>query len=452
MLLALALLMLHDPIERARGAALAVLDRLSKDGGPGASAARESVLTALADVSPEVRDRAVATLIPAGGRVIPQLREQLAAADPTQRRMAAVVLARIEPRKYGSLVLGEALSDCLRTTYANLACLQALAECQGLALDVLDRALRERNGELLKQIFYLLSAVQDQAAVDAIGRSLASPQADTRANAAEALESLTSAQTSALIAPLLEPYCLPPLALARETWGLAIATPAAALRLLLSDGDAAWQRTLAAAALSELSAYQDLPESDELAELHELARADPDPGVRAEVTPREKTHRLSLVGKTATLKGLPFFAGLRVEQLRDLAGVCEEQFFLADTRLFEEGEPGGVLYVVVDGLVGIEQERRKGSFARLANVEANGYLGESEFFDNDCRANRAVAVRDTLALKLRREPLIALARQQPDLSLQLISVLGDRLREANERIAELTRTEPERLQLLYGQL
>jgi CRP/FNR family cyclic AMP-dependent transcriptional regulator len=143
---------------------------------------------------------------------------------------------------------------------------------------------------------------------------------------------------------------------------------------------------------------------------------------------------------------------MTVDQLRILASVCEEDFFPAETRLYNEGDPGGTLYVVVSGRVGIEQEKRKGSFARLATVEALSYLGETDFFDNNCRATSAIAIKDTLTLCLRREPLIALARQYPDMSLELINVLSARLREANNRIAELTQIRPRELNKLYEQL
>ena len=143
---------------------------------------------------------------------------------------------------------------------------------------------------------------------------------------------------------------------------------------------------------------------------------------------------------------------MTIEQLRVLASVCEEEFFPAETRLFQEGDPGGTLFVVVSGRVGIEQEKRKGSFARLATVESHAYLGEADFFENNVRTNSAVAIQDTLTLRLRREPLIALARQHPDLSLELINVLSARLREANERIAELTRVHPRGLHKLYDSL
>jgi CRP/FNR family transcriptional regulator len=161
---------------------------------------------------------------------------------------------------------------------------------------------------------------------------------------------------------------------------------------------------------------------------------------------------LSAIEKVIFLKEVPFFQGMTVEQLRVLANVCEVEYFPAETRLFNEGDPGGVLYVVVSGRVGIEQEKRHGSFARLATIEAGSYLGEADLFDNNVRTSSAIAIQDTLALRLRREPLIALARQHPDLSLELINVLGARLRQANERIAELTRTHPRQLHKLFDRL
>ena len=160
---------------------------------------------------------------------------------------------------------------------------------------------------------------------------------------------------------------------------------------------------------------------------------------------------LSAVEKVIYLAEVPFFRGMTVEQLRILADVCEEEFTPAEARIFSEGDPGGVLYVVVSGRVGIEQQKRPGSLARLATVEAGSYLGETDFFDDNPRSNSAIAIQDTRTLRLRREPLIALARQHPDLSLELINVLGVRLREANDRIADLTRTHPRELHKLFDQ-
>lgn len=466
MLLALALLLLHDRVERARVSAVTVLDHLSAHAGASASAARESLVAGLADPSPEVRRRVVDSLARGGRRSIAPLREQLSAADPVQRKMAGVALARIEPRKYGSLVLGATLDFDLRSIYSNLACLQVLARCPGRVVDVLACALHERNAAFLEEIFYLLAAARDPNAVDATLRSLRSPLPEMRANAVEALESLTAPQTAALIAPLLEPEPTsgPPLSLAQHRWDISVPSPAAALRRLLGDENDSWQRTLSAAALRELSRSPAPESGNELTELLELARTDPDTAVRAEVEADVGVHpepgegqpldsyQLTLVQKLVVIRELPFLRGMPVEQLRALAGVSEVVYFPADARLFSEGDAGGLLYAVVRGRVAVEQEKRKGSFSRLTTVTAGGYLGESDFFCGDSCSNSAIAIENTLALKLQREPVNALARQSPQLSLELIRVLSDRLREASGRITELTRAEPDKLQKLYDQL
>lgn len=160
---------------------------------------------------------------------------------------------------------------------------------------------------------------------------------------------------------------------------------------------------------------------------------------------------LSAVEKIIFLKGVPFFQDMTIDQLTVLANVCEEKIFEEDVRIFNEGDPGGTLYVVVSGRVGIEQEKRKGSFARLATIEAHSYFGETNLFDNSPQSVSAIALQDTLTLRLRREPLIALARQYPELSLKLINVLSQRLREANDRVADLTRTRPRELHKLFDQ-
>ncbi len=466
MMLVLALLLLHDPIERARVAAVTILDRLSADGGAGASAARESLAAALADPSQEVCEQAVEALVRAGRRVIPLLNEQLASVDLLLRKMSAVVLSRIEPGKYGSLVLGDILDHNLNSIYQNLSCIQALTHCPGQVVSVLASEIREQNSALFKELFYLLSTVRDPSAINRIASSLQGLDSEVRANAAEALESLTCPKTAALIAPLLDPDQSPEqlLLLARQTWDISIPTPFAAMHLLLSDSSNEWHRTLASAALAELSESVDSASQAEIGEQLTLAQADPDAGVRAEakLAPAgfmveggkraKQPGRLTLVEKLVLIKDVSFFQGMTVDQLRILANVCEEEIYPADSRLYTEGDPGGVLYVVVSGRVGLEHEKYKGSFARVATIDAGSFLGETNFFDNNCCSNSAIAIQETRTLRLRREPLIALARQYPDLSLKLINGLSVRLREANEHIAELTRTHPQILNKLFDQL
>ena len=60
-----------------------------------------------------------------------------------------------------------------------------------------------------------------------------------------------------------------------------------------------------------------------------------------------------------------------------------------------------MFYIIISGRIGIEQEKRKGSFARVATVEAHSYFGESDLLDNSPRSASAIALQDTLALRRR---------------------------------------------------
>jgi HEAT repeat protein len=162
---------------------------------------------------------------------------------------------------------------------------------------------------------------------------------------------------------------------------------------------------------------------------------------------------LSAVEKMLFLKEVSFFQSMTVEQLKVLAAVCEEQTFEEEQVIFEEGDPGDALYVIVQGKVAIEREsERKGSVARLSSLEERAYFGEMTLFNGSPRSTRALALKHCLLLRLRREPVMALIRQYPDLSLNLINVLSDRLREANEQIVQLTKSKPRELHKLYDKL
>lgn len=160
---------------------------------------------------------------------------------------------------------------------------------------------------------------------------------------------------------------------------------------------------------------------------------------------------LSIIDRIIFLKEVPFFQGMKIEHLKALASLCEEKFFEKGNYIYRNGDAGGVLYVVVNGRVGIEQEKRAGSFVRISEAEAYSYFGETDFFDNSPRSTSAVVIRDTLVLSLRREPVIEFAREDPNLTLDLINVLSNRLRENNDRLAEMTRAQPRQLDKFFNQ-
>ncbi len=162
---------------------------------------------------------------------------------------------------------------------------------------------------------------------------------------------------------------------------------------------------------------------------------------------------LSAIEKIIFLKQVPLFQKMTLDHLKVLAGICEEVSFDTGAILFEEGEQGGNLYIIVMGKVAIERSgRRKGKKTRIATIEANSYLGEMTLVDQTSRTATAVALQDTLTISIRREPFLTLAKQYPDIFLELINVLSQRLRVTTKQVASHTRSQPRELHRLFDEL
>jgi CRP-like cAMP-binding protein len=158
------------------------------------------------------------------------------------------------------------------------------------------------------------------------------------------------------------------------------------------------------------------------------------------------------VERAIFLRQVPFFACMTVDQLRTLASIVEEQYLNEGEVIFADGDRSEALYVIVRGRVGIEREPKQGRVQRLETLTARQYFGERTIFDEAPHENRAVAVDQVHLLVVRREPLLTLVRRSPDLSLSLVTVLSQRLREADAKLAARTRAKPDQVMKLYDRL
>ncbi len=435
----------------------------------------------------------------------------------TQQTILKTVLCRIDQRSYGDLADGQIMNELktIYTRIAQLFGLESFPSTPGL--EALRTLLSELNHTSLDAIFDLLSARYGAKPVMRITQSLAAESSHTRANASEALEALISPALVKLIMPLFDSSLpLRDLArIGANAWSATRAVgPAETLRQLASDPQSELLRAFAVFTLGEIASSLSQPaEEPAPAETSRSARArrinlldillddtpkprsttpeptpastqaislaqaqalitaaqtDPAQAVRSAAraaarlahiqidTPPEgelMTASLTVIERIIFLKQVTLFQSMTIDQLKVLASICEDESVNQGTQIFKEGDPGGVVYVVVHGRVGIERSGdRKDSVVRLSTLEARASFGEMNLFENSPRSATALAVEDSLLLKLRAEPFLALIRQHPDMSIELIKVLNLRLREANDQIAHLTRSTPRQLQSLYDKL
>jgi CRP-like cAMP-binding protein len=104
---------------------------------------------------------------------------------------------------------------------------------------------------------------------------------------------------------------------------------------------------------------------------------------------------LSTIEKVIFLKSVDIFEHATVEQLGRIAGLMKEVNFEARETIYNEGDAGDALYVILSGRVALE---RNGSTIReLKEKEAFGTL---EVLDFHPRAANTKAIDPVRALKL----------------------------------------------------
>jgi len=102
----------------------------------------------------------------------------------------------------------------------------------------------------------------------------------------------------------------------------------------------------------------------------------------------------------------------------------------ADSVIYPEGAPADSLYVVLSGEVELSL---RGS--TLEVEKTGGLIGEMALFDSAYRSATATALTDVKLARLDRNQLAGLMNESSEFSLQVMTVLANRLRAVNEYIA-----------------
>lgn len=103
--------------------------------------------------------------------------------------------------------------------------------------------------------------------------------------------------------------------------------------------------------------------------------------------------------------------------------------FAAGQWIFQVGESGDSMFIVVEGRVDIMIHDQV-----IETVESGGILGELVLIDNKPRSASAIARTDCLLTAVTRQHFLLLVQRTPVFALQVMRVMAERLRRATERI------------------
>jgi len=103
--------------------------------------------------------------------------------------------------------------------------------------------------------------------------------------------------------------------------------------------------------------------------------------------------------------------------------------FAPGETIFREGEPGEVMYVVLEGEV---EARVRGQL--VETVGPGGIVGEMALIDHAPRVATVTAKTDTKLAPIGEKRFLFMVEQTPNFSLQIMRLVVDRVRRTVERL------------------
>ena len=295
------------------------------------------------------------------------------------------------------LVLGRVRAEVGDAAWATAA-LRDLGAAPEAAL--LRDALEGEVDGARRRVLLLLGMAGDPAAIQRVRETLAHGGREKRAYALEVLDVTLSAALRALVLPLMEDLA-PADRAARlaDEFPQPAATPEERVREVIARPEsdlASWTRACA------------LRAAGRMLDAHEAA-----PGGMTMLT----------IEKVICLKAVPMFAEASEEILADVAGILEDREVKAGEVVFEKGEAGDSLYVIVHGQVRVYDGART-----ITHLGEHDIFGELALLDPEPRVASVAAVTDTRLFRLDREGFAELMAGNIEIVRGVLHVLCERLR------------------------
>jgi CRP/FNR family cyclic AMP-dependent transcriptional regulator len=147
----------------------------------------------------------------------------------------------------------------------------------------------------------------------------------------------------------------------------------------------------------------------------------------------DTTATLSIMERILLLRRVPLLADLSPADLKRVAAITTEHHFLDGEIIFEQDEPGDEMYVVASGEVRVLVKNEKHDSKEVARRKVGEPVGEMSVISGSLRSATLVAAGDVHLLCLDQKSFEGLLRERPEVSLAVMRMLCERLRQATQR-------------------
>jgi CRP/FNR family cyclic AMP-dependent transcriptional regulator len=133
-----------------------------------------------------------------------------------------------------------------------------------------------------------------------------------------------------------------------------------------------------------------------------------------------------------TLRQVPLFESLDNEAADELCHLLETLDCRAGAFLFRAGDQGDAMYLIERGKVRICVYTMDGREVTLTEFCRGDFFGEMALLDGQRRSADAVVAEDARLAVLSRKHFLSFMRSSPDVALEMLTALANRLRQTDE--------------------
>jgi CRP/FNR family transcriptional regulator/CRP/FNR family cyclic AMP-dependent transcriptional regulator len=142
---------------------------------------------------------------------------------------------------------------------------------------------------------------------------------------------------------------------------------------------------------------------------------------------------LSIMERILLLRRVPLLADLSPADLKRVAAIATEQHYLDGEIIFEQDEPGDEMYMIVSGEVRVLVNNDNHKNEEVARRRVGETVGEMSVISGSLRSATLTAAGDVHLLCLDQKSFEGLLRERPEVSLAVMRMLCDRLRQVTQR-------------------
>ena len=133
------------------------------------------------------------------------------------------------------------------------------------------------------------------------------------------------------------------------------------------------------------------------------------------------------------LKTSKLFGGLLAAELEALEQTAQIKAYKAGRNIFQEGDPGDGLYLILEGKVQITCLLGQDQRIVLSRLDDGDFFGEMAVLDNQPRSATATAETDAKVYFILRDDLLKVLECSPRLAASLVKEFSQRMRDFNHQ-------------------